>query len=156
MMAMVFAAAVAVSAPVPTEANRFIVACTLFSGQKVEGSAETKSGREAYDLNLLVERQAEDTGFFSVVDTFDPKKVSVVGTFKKAFFEKGRFAALTGDATTSETRMLALLPRGASEYDAMLRDVGKRQPAFNGRCWMSNVANATEEFEKLKVQEASQ
>jgi len=150
---MGLALAVAASAvPVHTGADRFIVACSLFGAATTGNTAPQR----AHDLNLLVAKQDGDGGFLSVVDTFDPDKISTVGTFAKAFFEKGRFAALTGDAANSDTRMLALVPRGESEYDAMLRDVGKRESAFNGRCWMSNVANATEEFEKLKVQEASQ
>ncbi|WP_443970907.1 hypothetical protein [Sphingobium sp. CR28] len=141
--------------------GHFIVFCSLFGPPDIESTSSSKPVPKPHDLNLLVDHQVDKDRFNAVIETFDPDNILMSGVFVKAFFEnmntaETRFTALTGSVRDTRTRLLGLTKIGNSEYSAILGDVGKREKAFSGRCWMSNIDNAAAEFEKLKVKETSQ
>lgn len=137
--------------------NHFIVACSLFESASEGGVKKGADGRpEAHDLNLLVGSSADADSNLQIVQSFDPDHLVGDEVFVKGFWSKPSFAALTGSIKDPKTHMLTAKSRGDSEYDALLTTVANRKKIFTGRCWMSNIANAEAEFEKLKVKDVSQ
>ena len=128
--------------------KHFLIMCALFK----LGSSTSKP--EAKDLNLLVNQTASADGLMAVVETFDPAHIVPAGNFANVSFDKSgrtKFTALTGPVHDPGTWLLGgtLVEEGA--YDVLLGKVATRNISFKGRCWMSNIASADQEFEKLKA-----